>query len=385
MQPLPLVIILCVLNHVAFNGSRIAVSLWALHWQSTAFTVGLLIALYALLPALVSVAAGRWIDRVGVNLPLRLGSAGVLLGCATPALLPGLPALVVTAVLVGLSFTLITLATYHAVGHWSSEAERPAAFSYVALGYSVSAFIAPMLTGLCIDQIGHRFTFLVLALFGALPTLLLLAQRLPEHAAAAPDPDAAAPGPVWQLLRDPELRRLFIAIAVLSVAWDIYLFAMPVYGSHIGLSASQIGIVMGSFAAATFAVRLGMPLIAARLPPWPLLALALGVAGVAYAGVPLVSGVGPLMALMFVLGLGLGAPQPIVLTLLHRAAPAGRAGEALGLRTTFINISQAAMPLVFGAVGALVGIAPLFFAMATALAGGCWMARRVAGERAPGG
>ena len=173
------------------------------------------------------------------------------------------------------------------------------------------------------------------------------------------------------------MRRLFIAMAILTVSWDIYAFAIPVHGTQIGLSASQIGIVMGAFAAATFAVRLAMPLIAQRVKPWSLLAASLFIAGTSFAAIPFTASVGVLMALMFLLGLGLGAPQPMVLTLLHESAPDGRAGEALGLRTTLINTSQTVMPLVFGAVGIAVGMAPLFLAMAATLFAGGVFARSV--------
>jgi MFS family permease len=58
-----------------------------------------------------------------------------------------------------------------------------------------------------------------------------------------------------------------------------------------------------------------------------------------------------LLALAFVLGLGLGMAQPMVMSLLYSAAPAGRVGEAVGMRTSLVNLSQTAMPLVFGALG----------------------------------
>ena len=382
MRPLPLIIILLVLNHVAFNGSRIAVSLFALNQGASALTVGMLMALYALLPALLSVAAGRWIDRSSVNRPMLLGSVGVCVGTLAPFVLPQLAALYITAVLVGMSFMLINVAAYHAVGEMSLPEDRTVNFSYVALGFSTSAFVAPMLTGLGIDNLGFRSTFLVLALFTLLPIAALAARLLPS-AAPHKGRDLAPKGPVFDLLKDAEMRRLFIAMAILTVAWDIYNFAVPLYGTQIGLSASQIGIVMGAFAAATFAVRLAMPFIVQRLQPWGLLGSALLLAGLAYLAMPFTHSVGVLMAIAFVLGLGLGAPQPMVLTLLHQCAPAGRAGEALGLRTTLINTSQTVMPLLFGALGAALGIAPLFWGMAAALLGGSVFARRMRAKQQP--
>ncbi len=380
MRPLPLIIILMVLDHVAFNGSRVAVSLYAINQQATPLTVGALVALYAFLPALLSVKAGRWIDRIGVNKPMLIGSAGVCIGTAIPFIFPFLTSLYATSIITGVSFMLINVSAYHAVGEMSSPEDRPVNFSYVALGFSTSAFIAPMLTGVVIDTLGYRVAFLILSLFTVLPIIALSANLLPPAKHHDPS-EPISKGDVTDLLRNKDLRRLFIAMAILTVAWDIYGFAIPIHGSHIGLSASQIGIVMGAFAAATFTVRLAMPFIADRVKPWSLLAASLLIAGVSFIVIPLTESVGYLMAIMFVLGIGLGAPQPMVLTLLHQAAPVGRAGEALGLRTTLINTSQTVMPLVFGAVGATLGMTPLFWTMAVTLVGGSFFARQVRHRR----
>ena len=380
MRPLPLIIILMVLDHVAFNGSRVAVSLSAINQHATPLTVGILIALYALLPALLSVKAGRWIDRIGVNKPLLIGSVGVGCGTVMPFIFPTITALYATSIITGVSFMLINVSAYHAVGEMSAPEERPVNFSYVALGFSTSAFIAPMLTGVTIDQLGYRSTFFILSLFTVLPIIALSANLLPAPKVHALR-EAMPKGDVMDLLRDADLRRLFIAMTILTVAWDIYGFAIPIHGSHIGLTASQIGIVMGAFAAATFAVRLAMPFIANRVKPWSLLAASLLISSVSFVAIPFTDSVGLLMAIMFLMGLGLGAPQPMVLTLLHQSAPVGRAGEALGLRTTLINTSQTVMPLVFGVVGAALGMTPLFWGMAVALLGGSVFARNVRHRR----
>ena len=70
------------------------------------------------------------------------------------------------------------------------------------------------------------------------------------------------------------------------------------------------------------------------------------------------------------LGLGLGAAQPNVMSLVHSTAPHGRVGEALGLRSMIIHSSQVALPLVFGAFGSVVGVAALFWTMATLVCSG---------------
>lgn len=376
MRPLPLIIILMVLDHVAFNGSRVTVTLYAIHQGASTLTVGVLVAMYALLPALLSVSVGRWIDRAGMEKPLILGSAAVGIGTMLPFLVPGLAVLYATSVIVGVAFMLINVAAYHAVGEMSPPEDRAVNFSYVALGFSTSAFIAPILSGVGIDNFGHRATFLLLASFTVLPVVALSLKLVPLPV-PAPRPHGDAAGDVFDLLRDTQLRRLFITMAILTVAWDVYGFAIPVHGVRIGLSASQIGIVMGTFAAATFTVRLATPFFVTRVHPWSMLVASLMIAGVSFFALAFADSVGLMMALMFLLGLGLGAPQPMILTLLHESAPAGRAGEALGLRTTLINGSQTVMPLIFGAVGAALGLGPVFWTIAGALIGGALFANHV--------
>ena len=100
------------------------------------------------------------------------------------------------------------------------------------------------------------------------------------------------------------------------------------------------------------------------------------VAAIAYALFPFVRQLGALIALSFALGLALGSAQPMVMSLLHSIAPAGRMGEAVGVRMSIINASTFAMPLLFGAVGSTLGLAPVFWSIGAALAGGGFFARR---------
>src|SRR5262249_60219153 len=94
---------------------------------------------------------------------------------------------------------------------------------------------------------------------------------------------------------------------------------------------TTIGVIMSTFALATFAVRLFMPLVVKRLRQWVVMSSAMAVAGAAYLLFPLFSSVPLLMALSFILGLGLGCAQPVIMSLLSEASPPGRPGEAGGL------------------------------------------------------
>jgi predicted MFS family arabinose efflux permease len=375
LKPLFYFVLLTVLSHASFVGSRITVSLAAIAQGATPLTVGVLMSLYAVVPMFAAVQAGRLVDRIGALRPIAFGGAVLVAGILAPAVSHELPVLFVSVVFVGVAFMFQHIALNHVIGNLGDAAERPVNFSWFALGYSVSGTLGPLAAGFAIDLVGHGWAFLLLSIPAATGTALLLYRRgVParpaEHRAGAEKRS------VGDLLRNPRLLPVFLFSGLLASGWDMYTFVIPIYGSQIGLSASTIGIVMSSFALATFTVRLVMPSLVRRLSPWAVICTALAIAGTAYALFPLARHAPLLGALSFLLGLGLGSAQPMIMSALYAASPPGRQGEAVGVRTTMINASTAIMPLAFGALGTALGVAPILWAMAAALLSGGWLADR---------
>jgi predicted MFS family arabinose efflux permease len=368
-----------VLTHTAFGAARVTSSLYALSNKASTFTVGVLMALFALVPALLAVRAGRWLDQVGPFRPLALGTGLMTAGALLPAVFPYTTAdvapLLVASALLGTGFMYVQMTVQNLVGNLADPTRRPAAFSMLALGFSTSGLIAPVASGFLIDSVGHRVTFAIVFVLLAASFTLLLSQRrrMPVHQPHAPEGEARD---TFELLRHPEVRAVLVVSGMISMAWDLQSFLIPVYGTSIGLSASQIGLVLGSFAAATFIIRLAMPALARHYHEWQVLVFTLLASAVAFGLMPLFNSMGPLMAVAFLLGLGLGSAQPNVMSLLHDRTPAGRVGEALGLRSTIMNSSHVVLPLVIGAFGSVVGAGAGFWLMAVALVGGGFSASR---------
>jgi MFS family permease len=112
-----------------------------------------------------------------------------------------------------------------------------------------------------------------------------------------------------------------------------------------------------------------------RLRRITIIVAALGVTGSTYLLFPLVQTIPLLMALSFLLGLGLGCAQPVIMSQLYEASPPGRQGEAVGVRTFMLNGSHTAIPLASGALTAAAGMGPAFWLIAGLLLGGAWFAR----------
>ena len=364
-----------ILMHTAFSGCRVLTTLFAIHLQASLFTIGIIMSLLGLLPMLFSVSAGRWIDRIGVRIPMLAGASAVIAGLALALAIPRLEVLFLVTPLVGSGFVLFHIAVNHVVGVTSTAADRTRNFSLIALTYSTSGFLGPLIAGFAIDWFGHRQTFLLFSAIASIALFLLSGHKL-KTTPHEPASDTGVPPHFTDLLRDRDMRVVFIISSALAIAWDMFSFVVPIYASSIGLSASQIGLILGAFGVANFAVRMILPPIAHRLNEWRILIVAMFTAGLAFFVFPLVDTVAVLMFLSFLLGTGLGAAQPMIMSLLFARSPPGRSAEAVGVRSLLQNASQTGMPLLFGALGAAMGMLPVFWALALALAGTGYLLRR---------
>jgi len=371
---LPAFIAIVVLGHLGIVGARMTTSLFALKLGASAFTAGLLLALFAVLPMLLSVSAGRFIDRAGTVRPLLASYAALALAIALPYAWPRLETLYFSSTLAGTAFMVLHIAVNSATGAFGKPEDRPLNFSWLSLGFSTSGSLGPLVAGFSIDGLGHAAAFGVLALFPFAGLSLLWTQRrgLPRPERAA---HGGAGGRVLDLLRVPALRRTFMASGAIAIGWDLYTFLLPLYGARIGLSAVSIGTIMSTFAVATFAVRLVIPALVRRLRAWQVIAAALAISGTSYLLFPLVKSAAPLMAASFLLGIGLGCAQPFIMSQLINTAPAGRQGEAVGVRILMLSASQTFIPLLSGALSTLVGMAPVFWLISALLLASGWAAR----------
>ena len=367
-------ILLNALGHLCFVGSRMTTTLFALKLGASAFTVGALVALFAVLPMLLSVFAGRLIDRLGPRRPVMLGLAVLACGAALPFLFPTVEILYISSPLIGTAFMLLHIAMNSVFGAYGTPEQRAVTFSWLSLGFSISNSIGPLIAGYAIEAFGHAGAMLALAMLPVIGVVLLARRKRPLPRPAHVARERA--GGVMELLRLPLLRHTLIASGLLNMGWDIYSFLMPLYGSRIGLAPGTIGVVMSCFAVATFVVRAVLTQLVRHVHQWLLIAAAMTVAGTAYFLFPLVQSVPLLMALSFILGLGLGASQPVIMALLYEASPPGRQGEAVGIRTTMLNCSQTFIPLASGAISSALGMSPVFTLIAALLLAGAWFARR---------
>ena len=370
-----IIVALAFLTHVGFAGSRLAVPLFAVDQGASPLIVGSVVALYAALPTVLAVPAGRMMDRLGYRTPLVFGTTAVFAALMMPFVWPSMPVLYGTACLLGVGFMALQLATQTLAGAIAGPDERARNFSWLSIGFASANLIGPLLTGFLIDRIGYAYTFASIAL-PLVPAILIAASAgrwMPRTVQKKSEPVS---GGFFDLLKIRDLRNTLIASGIVSSAWDVYQFFLPIYGHSIGLSATAIGSVMSAFAISIILLRLVLPWAVRRSSEARLLTYAMFVACGAFVLFPFFQNAWALAAVSFLLGIGCGCGQPLSMTLVFNASPKGRAGEATGMRITVNQITHMAIPLLFGAIGTAVGLSAVFFANAGFLVVGGYMSWR---------
>jgi MFS family permease len=304
-----------------------------------------------------------------------LGACGLSAGLLIPFLVPGLAVLYLSAMLIGMCYIFYVVTVQNLVGSIGEGHARTRNYSIFSLGVALTALFGPMTAGFSIDLIGHRYTYLLLAAVPVVPILALLtySRLLPPMKSKHEKRHGQR---LADLLRDRPLRRALLAAGIIETGLELFNLFLPIYGHSIGLTASQIGLCMGAFAAALMLVRTLMPWLARRMTEEGVLSASLFLAAATCLIFPFVTSFGLLALVAFVLGLGLGCGSPLSMILAYNRAPPGRSGEAIGLRQMVNKATEMAMPLVFGMLGTALGMIPVFWLDAVLLAGGAVLMRK---------
>ena len=156
--------------HSCMAGVRLAAPLAVLREGHAAWSVGVLLGLFAAAPIALALPAGRLADRYGYHVPIRVAvaltaSGGVAAVVAT--LLPwgAFGALCVAATLAGAGANVGLIAIQRTAGRSARDAtDLKRVFSWLGLAPALSNVVGPVLAGTLIDLGGFRLAFAALVL-----------------------------------------------------------------------------------------------------------------------------------------------------------------------------------------------------------------------------
>ncbi|MEU3143685.1 MFS transporter [Streptomyces sp. NPDC006999] len=353
----------------AVSMARPAVSYRALALGADERAIGVIAGVYALLPLFAAVPLGRRTDHGRCAPLLSLGVILISGGCALSGLAGSLWAMALWSGVMGLGHLCFVIGAQSLVARRSAPHEQDRNFGHFTIGASLGQLVGPIAAGALVGG-SDRAAGSALALLAAGAGAAIALTSLWRTERPAPPGSRVAPGtrvPVGRILRGRGVPAgIFVSLAVLS-ATDILTAYLPVVGEQRGVAPSVIGLLLSLRAAATIACRLVLTPLLRLVGRTVLLTVTCLLAALLCAGIALPVPVWALAPMLAALGFCLGVGQPLSMTTVVRAAPAGARSTALALRLTGNRLGQVAVPAGAGLIAGVAGAAAPFVVLGALL------------------
>jgi predicted MFS family arabinose efflux permease len=181
-----------------------------------------------------------------------------------------------------------------------------------------------------------------------------------------------------EVLRRPNMPRAMLVSVAVILSVDLLVAYLPAFGEANLLPVELVGLLLalragGSMISRLFMGRLINGLGRVRVLMWSML-----LAGACLAALPFITLPAVLMALMLVMGIGLGLGQPMTIAWVANNAPRHQRGTALAVRLTGNRLGQLVVPSAMGALAGAAGLNAIFWILAAALGAGATLVSRTA-------
>ncbi len=386
---LAVVLLIMFLVQAAVYAIRPIVSYEALILGATPFQIGLITSSFALLSLLVAVPAGRWIDRFGEVLFIRLGTVLVTLTALLIAFIDSIPALAVSQALLGLGQVLTVVSLQAVVASWSTSRERDARYGFLGVAVSLGQLVGPALGGIIAGRAaaassysaaavdaeaisGLRVLFIltaVLASIAATAGFYLLPQvNRPRGRGGGGSGSQLRTASMVSILRRPGMLQAMLASMIVLSSADMLFAYLPVYGQARGLTIEVVGLLLSAYAALAMVSRLLMLPMLRILGRRQLLILSMVMSAGMMGLLPFFDSEAVLLVVMSLTGLGLGLVQPLTISWVAERSPVETRATALSVRLGGNRLGQLLIPSLAGLVAGAAGISAIFWLMALLLA-----------------
>ncbi|WP_193045227.1 MFS transporter [Mycolicibacterium baixiangningiae] len=334
-------------------------------------TVGLTAACFAIPPVLLAVAFGRWADKH--HPAVLLGSGVVVAAAASFALVvaEAIPLIALATMVLGVGHMSGTIGAQSIMAQALSPLPRINRFGILTTVSALGQIVGPVLGGVVIGRteeptVGATSTALLVAAFvfvaGLPPALLALRTRISASTVRAGRAER-----VWHLVRRRGMPAALMTSFSAKSGIDLLLVYVPLLGAAIGLTSSQVGLLLGISSTGALLARAGTPALVRRVPTLRLTVIAT-VSGSACMVILAVSDnlVVMIMA-MSVLGFALGLSQTTTMDWVVNLVDDTSRGSALGLRVATNRLGQTVSLAAAGAVSGWLGIQTAFVLLAVVM------------------
>lgn len=337
-----------VLTAVARGGALIALPLYALDLGGGPALAAAVVGSRAIGNMVGNLPAGHFAARIGdkavmlVGLAILVAAAGMLCGFASPLLL------VVSSFVLGVGGGSWVIARLLHITETVRLEQRGRVISVMAGIERGGSLIGPLLAGIALELFGYQPVFAATGTLFFLAFLLCLWKTRRAHVRKS----AREPMTVLQVLV--RFRQTLLTggsvMLFLSYLRNARMFLLPVWGSTIGLSPSEIGLVVSLSSAIDMAMFLPAGIILDHIGRKANLVCCLALMSLATALLPLTHTFTTFLLVAMVAGLGNGFGTGIFMTLGGDFAPRYGRSQFLGVWRFVGDFGGVASPFAIGSL-----------------------------------
>lgn len=345
------------------------VPLYGIALGASPFVIGLLVSAAFLLPLFFAVPTGVIVDRLGTNKPLLIGAIGIALAPLWVVLLPSIPSLAISQIMIGVSHLVFVVAAQAHVASFGQGKQRERNFGWYTTSISAGQLVGPLLAGMLVDLSSYSIAFGIASFISALGIMQAMFIKPVAVNAQANSWDAFKNTTLLlSLLGNPGMKMAIAVSCGILIALVAHQAFLPAYLDLLAFSATTIGLLMSLRAFASMLVRPFMSSVISifrgRLRTIKIMLLFTGIA-LSLTGI--VDTIFPLIAISIFVGIGAGISQPISMVAVVDHIQKSEWGLALGIRLTGNRFVQATGPILLGIVAELAGFTWMFLTAGIAL------------------
>lgn len=345
----------------------------ALENGASSLEVGLIAAIYALLPILIAVPMGRWIGRFG-ELPLLFAGclSFVLFGFSFTFLNDVFAIAAITA-FVGVAHLSNVAASQAMVANKSPVELQDRNFGYFSFSASLGHTFGPLLGGLLAGSAGvlprsSSTAFVFAALLATVALVPILMMRDLQKLTSQADREIAGAVRARDVVTRPGMKPAIWTSLTVSATNDVLVVVLPLVGTERGISPVVIGAILSLRSGAAMISRFSLGRLTARFGSTPVMNYSIWVSALLLFAIAFATTSTPLAILMSLLGFALGIGQPLTMSIVSKQSPISERAMAISVRLFGNRLGQFAVPLGAGALAAPFGSSAAFLGLAALVA-----------------
>ena len=340
---------------------------------ASGFSIGLIAAIYALVPLLIAVQMGRWVGKIG-EVPLLLAGAFsfLVLGIAF-AFLNNIVAIAATTALAGVAHLTNVAASQAMVASRSPHELQDQNFGYFSFSASLGHTVGPLLGGIIAGSSGvlprsstSAFIFAsILAMCAFAPFFFF---RGLSQARSKAEREAAASIRARSVIQRPGIKPAIWTSLTVAATNDVLVVILPLVGTELGISPVVIGAILSLRSGAAMISRFSLGRLTKRFGSANVMNIsifssALFLFGSIFATTSVTLGI-----VMAIIGFLLGIGQPLTMSIVSKKTPVEERAMAISIRLLGNRLGQFLVPLGAGALAAPFGGGAVFVGLAALIA-----------------